>query len=112
MPIAVGGYETAEVTDEESTNDYVPLAPLDVRGWRSVSYTIKAATAEIDWTVYGANLEDFSDEVIVQAEAGVAAAAVGSYSTAQAVWGFYRVKVKSAAVDTPGEATIAGIAKA
>lgn len=94
-----------------STNSQVALAPIDVISWQSLSYTIKIATNDVDWEVFGANAADYSDEVTVQAEATVAAAAVGSYSTAQAVWRYYRVKITSTVDGVHGAATVVGVAK-
>ena len=62
--------------------------------------------------VFGANASDYSDEQIVQAEAAVAAAGKSSYVVAQAPYRYYRVKIKSTVADTPGTATVVGIAKA
>ena len=94
-----------------STNSLVALAPIDTISWQSLSYTIAVITDSIDWTVYGANQADYSDEVVVQAEAAVAAAAAGSYAVAQAVYRYYRVKIKSTVAETPGTATVVGVAK-
>ena len=52
-----------------STNDPAVVAgsALDMRGWRSLAYTILCAANTISWSVYGANAADYSDEVIVEA---------------------------------------------
>lgn len=84
---------------------------IDTGPYLSLSYTIKVATEDVDWQVFGANIADYSDEVSVQANASVAAAAVGSYSTTQAVWRYYRVKIKDTVGGTHGTATVSGIAK-
>jgi hypothetical protein len=84
---------------------------LDVRGWRSLAYTIVVATNAVDWAIYGANKADYSDEVVVQAEATVAAGAAGSYAVTLAPYGFYRVKIHSNVGGAHGTATLVGIAK-
>lgn len=112
MPITDANYLTVAPAGLLSTNSFVALAPVDARAWQSLSYTIKVATQSVDWEVFGANASDYSDEVSVQAAAAVVAAGKSSYSTAQAVWGFYRVKIKSTVNDVHGTATVVGIAKA
>ncbi len=96
-----------------STNSYVVLtgSEIDVRPWKSLSYTILVATNDITWEVYGANRLDYSDEVIVQAGASVAAGAGSSYAVAQAPYSYYRVKIKSTAGGSHGTAGLYGIAK-
>jgi len=84
---------------------------IDVRGWRSLAYTIKVAANDVDWTVYGAHSADYSDEVVVQAEALVAAGAAGSYAVTQAPFGYYRVKIHSNVGGVHGTATLVGMAK-
>lgn len=85
---------------------------MDLRPWQSLSYALKVATNAISWTVYGANLSDYSDEVIVQVEAMVTAGSVGTYVVAQTPYGFYRVKIRSTMAGIHGTATINGLGKA
>jgi hypothetical protein len=98
---------------QASTNTATAVAgsALDARPWRSVAYTIVGATQTIEWWVYGANAADFSDEVIVDGPADVAAAAVDSYAVAQAPYAYYRVKIKSKVNDVHGAALVRGLAK-
>lgn len=84
---------------------------MDMRMWRSLGYTAKVATNAVTWVVYGANSSDYSDEVVVQAAANVAAGATGTYAVAQAPYAYYRVKIYSTAGGVHGVATLAGIAK-
>jgi len=84
---------------------------IDARMWRSIAYTIAIITAGVKWAVYGANAADYSDEQAVQALTNVAAAATGTYTVAQAPYAYYRVKIASNVADTPGAATLRGIAK-
>ena len=111
MPISDGGYEVVAPAGLLSTDTYVALGAIDMRPWKSLSYTLKVATNALKWTVYGANLADYSDEVVVQAEASVAVGAIGSYSTTQAVWARYRVKIKADVGGSQGTGTLNGIAK-
>lgn len=90
---------------------YAVRASLDARGYRSVSFTLIAATQDAKWTVYGANQSDYSDEVVVQNEATVAAGANGSYAATQAPYGFYRVKVKNSSAGQNSTVTVQGYAK-
>lgn len=84
---------------------------IDMRPWRSLAYTILVATNDVDWTVYGANQADYSDEVAVQAEATVVAGAAATYAVAQAPYAYYRVKIHSHVAGVHGTATLAAIAK-
>jgi hypothetical protein len=94
-----------------STDDLVALGAIDTGTAVALVYTFKAATNALKWTVFGANLADFSDEAVVQAEATVNAAAVGNYSTTQAVYRFYRVKHKASVGGSQGTATVTAVAK-
>lgn len=84
---------------------------LDARGRGMVSYILKMATQNGRWTIYGANDSSFAAEVVVQAETTVLAGATGSFSTAQAVFNYYRVKLRTAVAGVQGLATIYGTAK-
>ena len=84
---------------------------VDARSWRSLAYTIKVITNAVTWTVFGANSADYSDEVVVQSAASVSAGSSGSYAVTQAPHAYYRVKIRSTVADTPGTATVVGIAK-
>ena len=111
MPLSKEHYESVAPAETESTNTYVALGPITVGSLRSVSITIKVATDSIDWTVFGANQSDFSDEVEVQAEAAVGAGSNASYSVAQAPYLNYRAKIKSTVTDNPGDVTLVAVAK-
>lgn len=111
MGVSTDNNQIAAPGSTPSTDSFVALAPLDARPWRSVSYTIVVSTHSIDWEVMGANQADYSDEVVVQSSATVAAGAVGSYSTVQAPFLFYRVKIKSTGAGQVGNAVVTGAAK-
>lgn len=105
--------EQVSVAQASANADTVAAgSEIDARGWRSVAYTIQVATQSVDWTIFGANLADYSDEVAVQTEAPVAASAIASYAVAQAPYAYYRVKINSTVGGQHGTATISGIAKA
>lgn len=84
---------------------------LDMRGWRSLTYTVQVAANTVTWWVYGANKADYSDEVIVDGPSDVAATASDSYAVSQAPYAYYRVKVQSKVAGSHGTVTLAGIAK-
>lgn len=84
---------------------------MDIRMWKSISYTIKVITNAVTWTVFGANASDYSDEVIVQNAASVAADASGSYAVTQASYAYYRVKIRDTVGGSHGTATVVGLAK-
>lgn len=84
---------------------------MDLRPWSSLAFTFKVATQGVKWSIYGANVADFSDEVAIQALTNVAAGAIGTYVVAQAPYAFYRVKIASNVSGQVGTATLNGIAK-
>ena len=104
--------QTAELAAQDGTGEYVVVedSGLDARGWRSLAYTIAAATADLLYKVFGANASDYSDEVEVKAETTVASGAAGSYTAVPPPFGYYRVKIKNAG-ETTGTATVRGLAK-
>ena len=106
-----GKWELLHGCAQTSTNSYVAItdSELDTRGWRSAAYTISVATNSIKWTVYGDNDAAFGTEVVVQAEATVAAGATGTFTAATAPFTDYRIKIKSAVDDTHGKASVTAI---
>jgi hypothetical protein len=112
MAVTDANFETVTPAALLSTNSLVALAAIDTGPWLSLAYTIKVITNSVDWTVFGANAADYSDEQVVKAEAAVAAAAKDTYAAAQAPYRYYRVKIKSTTPGSHGTATVVGIAKA
>lgn len=98
---------------QASTNSMTTVAgaDIDASAWRSVSYTITVITNSVNWQVLGANVSDYSDAVVVQASAAVAAAGVSSFSVTQAPFRFYRVQITDTVGGTHGTATLNGTAK-
>ena len=84
---------------------------LDARNHATVCYTIAVATHDVDWSVFGANASDYSDEVAVLVATKVVAAAHSSYTAAPAPYSYYRVKIIDDAGGTHGTATVSGIVK-
>lgn len=97
---------------QTSTNDPVVVSgsEIDMRIWRSLSYTMSVATNDIIFYVFGANLEDYSDEIQVDTDT-ISAAGVDSYFTSTPVYAFYRVKIESAVDDNHGAVTLNGLGK-
>ena len=130
MPVTDNNFITAEPDPVVTTNSYAPAAELDASSWKSVSFTI-VNIGELDsegelildsggdpigntlkWEVFAANASDYSDEVIVKAEASVLLLGIDSYNVLQAPFRYYRIKLKSATGGQEATALIRGIAKA
>jgi len=101
-----------EPAAQASTNSYADVtgSKIDTAGRKCVSYICTNTGAnEIDWKVLGSN--DDSAYIEIQAEAGIAAAASGSYGTAAAPYKYYKVQIKAASGGSQGEATLKGYTK-
>lgn len=101
-----------------STDAYAAITDgnIDARGFSTLSITIAVITNAVTWEVYGANKADFSDEVVAQAGATVAAGAKGSFTlgaiaTGFSYFAFYRVKIKATTPGSQGTATITAFQK-
>lgn len=112
MNVTTNNFLTVAPAGLLSIDTLVALAPMDTGPWLSLAYTIAVVDNDLDWTVFGANESDYSDEQVVQAEAQVDAGATGTYVVAQAPYRYYRVKIKAAISAAQGTATVVGIAKA
>lgn len=86
-------------------------AEIDARQWRTVCYNVAAAGNAVDWSVWGANASDYSDEVAVKAATKVNAGANDTYAASPAPYAYYRVKIIDDVGGTHGTATVNGIAK-
>lgn len=84
---------------------------LDTGPHLTACYTIKVATNAIKWSVFGANVSDYSDEVAVLSAATVASGANSSYTASPAPFRYYRVKIIDDSGGVHGTATVNGIAK-
>lgn len=107
--VVVGTNSNAQVSTNATV--LVTNSEVDARGWRSLAYTISVITNAVTWSVWGANVSDYSDEVAVLAPVSVAGAANSSYSTSQAPFSFYRVKIIDTSGGSHGTATIGAIVK-
>jgi hypothetical protein len=98
---------------QTSTNATVVLdgSEMDVRPWKTLAYTLSVITNTITYTVFGANLSTYADEVIVQAATDIAAAANGSYAIVNPPYAYYRVKILTKVNPNHGVVTLNGIAK-
>jgi hypothetical protein len=105
--------EVVSPIDQTSTASTVLFvgSEMDVRVFLTLAYTIKVITFAVTWSVWGANISDYSDEVAVLSPVSVAAAASSSYSVAQAPYAYYRVKIVDTAGGSHGVCTLNGIAK-
>ena len=105
--------DLVEADTQASTNNYAVVtgSELNAGPFQSISYTVRASTNNVNWKVFGANKEDFSDEVEVMTETAVTAGGNDSYTASPPAYRFYRVKIKSASTDTPGDADVVGLAK-
>ncbi len=104
---------TGAVGPQTSTSGTVVVsgAEVDATQCRSLSYTAVCATNDVDWSVFGANASDYSDEVAVKAATQIAAGANDSYTVSPPPFRFYRVKVKDHVGGTHGTVTVNGVAK-
>jgi len=84
---------------------------LDATQFSSIAYTIVIATNAVKWSVFAANVSDFSDEVAVLSATTVASGAASSYSAALAPFRYYRVKIIDDSGGSHGTATVNGVAK-
>lgn len=99
---------------QASTNSstLVTGSKLDAGNAWTLSYTVKNTGANsMNYLVIAGNLSDLSDGVTVQNTATLAAGAIGSYSISIPLYMFYGIKIVSTVADTPGQATVNGIAK-
>ncbi len=104
---------TVDPVAQDSTNATVVLAgsEIDARPWKSVCYTLSVITNTVTYTVFGANLATYADEVIVSGPTDILAAANGTYAVAQAPYSYYRVKILTKVNPNHGTVTLHGVAK-
>jgi len=84
---------------------------LNAGPFKTVAYTLKnTGTDAISYAVRGAVVADYSDEQTVDSGA-IAAAASAAYVVSPAPYLHYRTLVADAVSGSPGEMTVAGVAK-
>lgn len=107
-------FVTGAVGPQTSTSGTVVVAgaEIDATQCKTVCYTGVAATHDVDWSIWGANAADYSDEVAVLAATKIAAGASGSYTASPAPFRYYRVKVTDDVGGTHGTLLVNGVAKA
>ena len=94
-----------------NTDTLVAGSTLDARSFGALSYTVAAATNDLDYTVYGANASDLSDKVAVVAKNTCTAGTTESYAVSPPPYAYYCVYVDATVDDTHGTLTVNGIAK-
>ena len=98
---------------QETVNAYADVAgsKIDTYSQKLVSYTCTNADVanSIDWKVMASN--DDTSYVEAQAEATLAAAAIGTYTSTAAPYRYYKVQVKASVGASQGDATVVGMAK-
>lgn len=100
------------VQDSTDSSTLVTGSIIDTSTSMSLAYTlINTGANTISWIVYGANLGDLSDKVIVQASADVLANGIANYAVTIAPYRFYGVYIVSKVAGNAGQATLNGVAK-
>lgn len=97
-----------------TTDNYADVvgSTLDTLHHLCASYTIIENNVNaIKWQVLASNDAAFAVSVVAQVEAIVAKAGSSSFSTATAVWRYYKVQVKASVGAAQGNVTVVGIAK-
>ena len=104
---------TGAIGPQASTSSTAVVAgtEMDATQFGILSYTAVVATHDVDWSVFGANKSDYSDEVAVLSATKISAGGNSSYSTANAPYRYYRVKVIDDVGGTHGTITVNGLAK-
>lgn len=99
--------------DQETTNTYADVtgSKIDTFSKKLVSYTCKNTDGanSIDWKVLASN--DDVTYVEAQAEASLAAAAIGTYTATAAPYRYYKIQVKATVGDSQGDAQVRGMSK-
>lgn len=98
---------------QAGTDSTVVVAGSEIDGttWDTISYTIKVTTFGLTWSVFGANVADYSDETAVLTPTAVASGNTGSYISIGLPFRFYRAKIVNTVGGSNGNAVVNGIAK-
>ncbi len=99
---------------QETINDYALVDNFLVQTTygKSVAITlVNSGNSDITWIVYGGNLSDMTDAIIVKGEATVLDAGADSYSIAFAPFEFYYVYVANGTPDSPSTVELTAIVK-
>ena len=99
--------------NQNSVDAYADItdSKIDTSGKTKVCYTCKNVHGanSIDWKVLCSN--DDSTYIEAQAEASLAAAAVGSYTNTLATYRYYKVQIKATGAGSQGTAQVKGYSK-
>jgi len=104
---------TGAVGPQTSTSSTVVVsgAEIDATQYQTVCYTAICATNAVKWSVFGANVSDYSDEVAVLSATTINSGANASYTVSPAPFRYYRVKVIDDTGGVHGTITVNGVAK-
>src|SRR5690349_4955863 len=102
--VSMAVIDTGVYVSDEATP--VSMAVIDTGVASSLTYTLKAATNNLHWQVRGGNLADMSDAVVVQSQATVNAAAIGTFTASPAYYRYYDVQIKAASAGNQGTGTV------
>jgi len=98
---------------QETVNAYADVtgSKIDTYSQKLVSYTCTNTDGanSIDWKVLASN--DDTIYVEAQAEATLAPAAIGTYTSTAAPYRYYKVQVKATVGGAQGDADVSGLAK-
>ena len=107
--------EVTGALEQTSTNTETAVtgSNLDAGPWTTIAYTVinSDEANTVQFSVYGANVSDFSDETVVSALTDIAPLAAGSYSTTQVAFRYYRVKIHSKVDNAHSACVVNGICK-
>jgi len=99
--------------EQETVDAYADVvgSKIDTYSQKLVSYvcTNTDGANSIDWKVLASN--DDTSYVEAQAEATLAPAAIGTYTSTAAPYRYYKVQVKATVGASQGDATVSGMAK-
>jgi hypothetical protein len=112
MPLTDANYVTLETAELETANSYAAIAELDLASWTAVAVTLatNADYGDVRFQIFAANINDYNDEILLQAETLISAGETGSYS-GSIPYRYFRVKIKSASEGVAGKVTVSVIAK-
>jgi hypothetical protein len=114
VKVRAGYAEPLGPTQQASTDTLAVVAgsSVDVSASKAVRYGVEVSGQAVKWTVYGANVADYSDEQVVRAEVSVAAGHTDHASFPSPAFSYYRVKIRSAATGQTGALLLAGLSGA
>ena len=94
-----------------SSTVMVPGSDFDAVMWSTIAITAKVTTNAVTWSVFGANLADYSDAIQLQVPASISANGVGSYSASFFPYAYCFVKATDTVGGTHGSISLNVMAK-